>query len=64
MSAPIAVSVTPAMKADFDACMAILQPDDIEPFKTDVRVMMDAHGREYAATWLRGWRNELEREKA
>ena len=59
MTAAVEVSVTPAMKADFEACMAILRPEDTAPFKVDVRDVIAGYGRDYAATWLRGWRDTL-----
>ena len=59
MIARVEISVTPAMKADFDACMAVLRPDDSAPFKADVRDVIAGYGRDYAAAWLRGWRATL-----
>ncbi len=55
MSAAENVKVTPAMKIDFDTCMSILKPADASPYKADVRDVIAAHGRDYAAQWLRNW---------
>lgn len=61
MTAATEISVTPAMKADFDACMAVLRPEDPAPFKADVRDVIAGNGRDYAAAWLKGWRDTLTR---
>ena len=58
------VSVTPAMAADFKACMRVMlrskQAGEVEAFKQDLRDVVSGHGRDYAATWIAGWRTELE----
>ena len=54
------LTVTPAMKDDFEACMVALRTDDPAPFKSDVRDVIAGYGREYAAAWLRSWRETLE----
>jgi hypothetical protein len=54
------VVITTAMRDDFAACMAILKPADVEPFKADLRDVVRGYGREYAARWIAGWRTELE----
>jgi hypothetical protein len=62
MSTRVGLKVTPAMKADFDRCMAILKPESVEPFKRDVRDVLAGYGQAYAGQWLAGWREILEGE--
>lgn len=50
MTTATEINVTPAMKVDFDVCMAVLRPEDPAPFKVDVRDVIASCGREYAAT--------------
>lgn len=50
--------ITKAMRDDFDACMVILKPADVEPFKADLRDVVRGYGRDRAAEWIAGWRTE------
>lgn len=52
--------VTREMKQDFEAAMLALLPGNIEPFKQDLRDVLREYGQDYAAQWIKGWRQELE----
>jgi len=54
------VVITKAMRDDFDACMVILKPADVDLFKADLRDVVRGCGRERAVQWIAGWRTELE----
>ena len=53
--------VTRQMKADFEACMSVVMPEEqLSEFKQDLLDVLAEHGQQYAAQWLEGWRKELE----